>query len=162
MGRPPKAKTNPEVKEIEATENTNVQLEEATVVVDAEKEELRRQVAEQQKQMQELMAQMKLMAEMVSNKGNSAEKPINEKRNSRQNEECSINCKHSSTGRNQISPIYRFTESYCKCRADKIYCSHSDKRCNKQINQPQTEHKVKIYDRFILSVLYQICKINVV
>ena len=81
MGRPPKAKTNPEVKEIEATENTNVQLEEATVVVDAEKEELRRQVAEQQKQMQELMAQMKLMAEMVSNKGNAAEKPINEKRN---------------------------------------------------------------------------------
>ena len=81
MGRPPKAKTNPEVKEIEATENTNVQLEEATVVVDAEKEELRRQVAEQQKQMQELMAQMKLMAEMVSNKGNATEKPINEKRN---------------------------------------------------------------------------------
>ena len=81
MGRPPKAKTNPEVKEIEATENTNVQLEEATVVVDAEKEELRRQVAEQQKQMQELMAQMKLMAEMVSNKGNTTERPINEKRN---------------------------------------------------------------------------------
>ena len=75
MGRPPKAKTNPEVKEIEATENTNVQLEEATVVVDAEKEELRRQVAEQQKQMEELMA------EMVSNKGNATEKPINEKRN---------------------------------------------------------------------------------
>ena len=81
MGRPPKAKTNPEVKEIEATENTNVQLEEATVVVDAEKEELRRQVAEQQKQMQELMAQMKLMAEMVSNKGNATERPANEKRN---------------------------------------------------------------------------------
>ena len=81
MGRPPKAKTNPEVKEIEATKNTNVQSEEATIVVDSEKEELRRQVAEQQKQMQELMAQMKLMAEMVSNKGNATEKPINEKRN---------------------------------------------------------------------------------
>ena len=75
MGRPPKAKTNPEVKEIEATKNTNVQSEEATIVVDSEKEELRRQVAEQQKHMQELMA------EMVSNKGNATEKPINEKRN---------------------------------------------------------------------------------
>ena len=81
MGRPPKAKTNPEVKEIEATKNTNVQSEEATIVVDSEKEELRRQVAEQQKQMQELMAQMKLMAEMVSNKGNTTERPANERRN---------------------------------------------------------------------------------
>ena len=75
MGRPPKAKTNPEVKEVKATENTNVQPEKVTIAVDAEKEELRRQVAEQQKQMEELMA------EMVSNKGNATEKPINEKRN---------------------------------------------------------------------------------
>ena len=81
MGRPPKAKTNPEVKEVKATENTNVQPEKATITVDAEKEELRKQVAEQQKQMEELMAQMKLMAEMVSNKGNVVEKPVNERRN---------------------------------------------------------------------------------
>ena len=78
MGRPPKAKTNPEVK---TTENTNVQPEKVTIAVDAEKEELRKQVAEQQKQMEELMAQMKLMAEMVSNKGNTTERPANERRN---------------------------------------------------------------------------------
>lgn len=81
MGRPPKAKTNPEVKEVKATENANVKPEKVTIAVDAEKEELRRQVAEQQKQMEELMAQMKLMAEMVSNKGNATERPTNEKRN---------------------------------------------------------------------------------
>ena len=75
MGRPPKAKTNPEVKEVKATENANVQPEKVTIAVDAEKEELRRQVAEQQKQMEELMA------EMVSNKGNATERPANEKRN---------------------------------------------------------------------------------
>ena len=46
MGRPPKAKTNPEVKEVKATENANVQPEKVTIAVDAEKEELRRQVAE--------------------------------------------------------------------------------------------------------------------
>lgn len=80
MGRPPKAKTNPEVKEIKATEDVEIQVEEEPVV-DLEKEELRKQVAKQQEQMQELMAQMKLMAEMVSNKGNAVEKPINEKRN---------------------------------------------------------------------------------
>lgn len=80
MGRPPKAKTNPEVKEIKATEDVEIQVEEDPVI-DLEKEELRKQVAEQQKQMQELMAQMKLMAEMVSNKGNAVERPINEKRN---------------------------------------------------------------------------------
>ena len=81
MGRPPKAKTNPEVKEVKAMENTNVQPEKVTIAVDAEKEELRKQVAEQQKQMEELMAQMKLMAEMVSNKGNTTERPANERRN---------------------------------------------------------------------------------
>ena len=75
MGRPPKAKTNPEVKEVKTTENTNVQPEKVTIAVDAEKEELRRQVAEQQKQMEELMA------EMVSNKGNTTERPANERRN---------------------------------------------------------------------------------
>jgi hypothetical protein len=87
MGRPPKAKTNPEPEEINVVKNTDVQPEEVTIVVDAEKvvdiekEELRKQVAEQQKQMEELVAQMKLMADMVSNKTAHVEKPNTDKRN---------------------------------------------------------------------------------
>ena len=80
MGRPPKTKTNPEVKETKVMEDVDIQVKEE-FVVDPEKEALRKQIDEQQKQMEELMAQMKLMAEMVSNRGDVVEKVSTEKRN---------------------------------------------------------------------------------
>lgn len=76
MGRPAKPKSANNVKDTKPIEETRV-----NVAVDEEKEALKRQVEEQRKQMEELMAQMKLMADMVSNKTPVVEKPVNEKKN---------------------------------------------------------------------------------
>lgn len=79
MGRPPKNTNNTKSAEIER-EGIAMMPTEAVAEIDAEKEQLKAQLAEQQKKMDELMAQMAVM--MQAQAGGVAEsKPKSVKRN---------------------------------------------------------------------------------